>query len=188
MPLSEANKSAIKYIEDNARQFVADSRSIIENIRLMSNISISSLEEVLYKIQSFARVCVHFHPDRLNNRNESVVNSLLQSGFYQSQFESGLSNGKLSPEIGGPRDKWENDLFGEAYSRPNLTVAERPKYGALDLLCFPDGTAPRFGSCYFVLKPEVTQRCTFSYFDSYRNPKEKGTLNVFENIFFSSPE
>ena len=31
-------------------------------------------------------------------------------------------------------------------------ASERPKYGSLELVRFPDGPAPRFGSCYFVLR------------------------------------
>ena len=32
------------------------------------------------------------------------------------------------------------------------SASERPKYGSLELVRFPDGPAPRFGSCYFVLR------------------------------------
>jgi hypothetical protein len=125
---------------------------------------------------------LHFHPDRVDNQGRSVAQSLLECGYYRNQFETGVSNGKLSPHQGGPRDQWENQLFG-GYAATGIGSAERPKYGALDLLRHPDGPAPRFGSCYLVLKPAVCGRCTFSYLDSHRNPAERGTLAVFEDIF-----
>ncbi len=46
----------------------------------------------------------------------------------------------------------------------------------------PDGPAPRFGSCYFLLKPEVSYRSTFTYLDSHQDPKEKGTYEEFSLI------
>lgn len=46
----------------------------------------------------------------------------------------------------------------------------------------PDGPAPRFGSCYFLLYPEVSRRSTFTYLDSHQNPTEKGTYEAFEMI------
>jgi hypothetical protein len=60
-------------------------------------------------------------------------------------------------------------LFGGAYHCDDATNAQRPKYGALDLMRHPDGPAPRFGSCYFLLKPAVAARCTFTYLDSHKS-------------------
>ena len=83
---------------------------------------------------------------------------------------------------GGERDLWEQKIFGGAYTFDSATVSERPKYGALDLMLHPDGPAPRFGSCYFLLKPAVSQRCTFTYLDSHYDPAEKGTYEEFDDI------
>ncbi len=46
----------------------------------------------------------------------------------------------------------------------------------------PDGPAPRFGSCYFLLSTEVSQRCTYTYLDSHQEPEEKGTYEGFDLI------
>lgn len=46
----------------------------------------------------------------------------------------------------------------------------------------PDGPCPRFGSCHLILKPEVSQRCTYTYKDSYRNPIDKGTIDTLHDI------
>lgn len=40
----------------------------------------------------------------------------------------------------------------------------------------PDGPAPRFGSCYFLLSPKVSSRSTYTYLDSHQDPKEKGLM------------
>lgn len=46
----------------------------------------------------------------------------------------------------------------------------------------PDGPAPRFGSCYFLLSPKVSYRCTYTYLDSHQDPKERGTYDEFDDI------
>lgn len=38
---------------------------------------------------------------------------------------------------------------------------------------YPDGPAPRFGSCYFLLRPDVAKRSTFTFGGSH----EKGALD-----------
>jgi hypothetical protein len=93
-----------------------------------------------------------------------------------------LSSGSVSAHPGGARDLWEKQLFGGAYQQAGVDKSHRPKYGSLDLLGHADGPSPRFGSCYFLLKPEVNRRCTFTYLDSHQDPKEKGTLDEFDDI------
>jgi hypothetical protein len=39
----------------------------------------------------------------------------------------------------------------------------RPKYGALQVMNHADGPSPRFGSCYFLQRPQVLLRSTFTY-------------------------
>ena len=46
-----------------------------------------------------------------------------------------------------------------------LLASERPKYGSLELVRFPDGPAPRFGSCYFVLR-DVGARTSITFMGS----------------------
>ena len=111
-----------------------------------------------------------------------VAENLLRDGRYRNQFETFLSNGMLSPNRGGNRDRWENDLFDGAYSDPEITPEERPKYGALDLMQLPEGPCPRFGSCCFLLGSHILERCTFTYMDSHRYPLEKGTIEEFDDI------
>ncbi|HEX8528386.1 MAG TPA: DUF3626 domain-containing protein [Cytophagales bacterium] len=182
MHLTHAQEAAIRYVEKYASTRRERAKEAIEEVRAMSNIPPAQLAQALRAIKTHARVVLHFHPDRLDNQGLTVAESMLTCGSYRNQFETGVSNGKLSPLPGGPRDTWENQLFGGRYGATGIAPGERPKYGALDLMRHPDGPAPRFGSCYLVLKPEVSARCTFSYLDSHRSPAERGTLAVFEDI------
>lgn len=124
-----------------------------------------------------ARVGLNFHPDRLAADGRLVIEGLRDDGLYRNQFESRISNGALSAHPGGARDDWEAGLFGAAYHDPPATASERPKYGALDLLGFPDGPAPRFGSCHLRLRPAVLARSTLCFGDSHLGPTDLGTLD-----------
>lgn len=148
----------------------------------MSNISPATWGEALAKVRTHARVGVHFHPDRPDSGMKTVAESLLETGLYQSQFETQMSNGGVSAYPGGPRYQRETRLFGGAYDSDEATSTHRPKYGALELMRHPDGPAPRFGGCYLLLKPAVSRRCSFTYLDSHYDPKEKGTFDEFEDI------
>ena len=130
--------------------------------------------EAMECVRVHARVVVHFHPDRFGHKLTTVAEALLAEGVYRNQFETGLSSGSVSAFSGGARDTWENTLFGGAYHTEGVTDSERPKYGALELVRYPDGPIPRFGSCYFVLRPGVSMRTSFT-FAGQRRPACDGT-------------
>lgn len=125
-----------------------------------------------------ARVTMSFHPDRLRPDGLSVAEGLLADGRYRSQFDTRVTNGSPTAVRGGSRDAWERALFGDAY--PDET--ERPKYGAFNVREHADGGSPRFGSCFFVLAPAVTRRCTFTWGDSNVGPEHVGTIEVFDAV------
>ncbi|MFA5505123.1 MAG: DUF3626 domain-containing protein, partial [Vulcanimicrobiota bacterium] len=154
----------------------------LDHLLEMSNISLDRFQEAVNTAKHHARVGLHFHPDRLSSEGRAVAETLLSTGQYKNQFETGISAGSLSYQPGGPRYQWEERLFGGAYSKPDVKPEDRPKYGALDLLQAADGPAPRFGSCYFLLSSQVNERCTFTYRDSHLDPPEKGTIEDFEDI------
>ncbi|GGQ20411.1 DUF3626 domain-containing protein [Shewanella litoralis] len=170
--------TALSHIEKTAYELRDHAHAVLKNVLLMSNISTLELQLAMRQLSSHSRVALHFHPDRIDNRGLSVIDGLLRDGVYKSQFETHVSNGHLSPELGGSRDHWENQLFGNSYAG----IKHRPKYGALDFGLCPLGPAPRFGSCYFITHSQILSRCTFSYMDSYRLPKEKGTIKCFDAI------
>lgn len=180
--LSESQKAALKYVRDYAQGRKKRAVATSDHVLQMSNIPPDVFARSISTVKSSARVALHFHPDRVGPNLKSVSESLLESGIYKSQFETLLSNGSVSAHPGGARDQWEGRLFGGAYSHAQSDNSQRPKYGALDLMGHPDGPSPRFGSCYFLLRPAVSRRCTFTYLDSHRDPEQKGTYDEFDDI------
>jgi hypothetical protein len=177
--LLTSQEKAIEKLRSDAIFLRPDAIGNLTHILRMSNVPPSSLDLALAKIRKYASVALHFHPDRPVGLR-TVARGLLEDGVYKSQFETGISNGSVSAYIGGARDKWEQTLFDRAYSGAEAT--HRPKYGALDLMRNSDGPAPRFGSCFFILKPEVSQRSTFTFGGSQANPKYRGTIDEFHGI------
>ncbi|WP_054026354.1 DUF3626 domain-containing protein [Bacillus sp. FJAT-28004] len=182
MELSRAQQLAQEYITNYARSRKNEVEQTIREILQMSSIELKTFEDAIIKLKSHASIALHFHPDRLDPTMKSVAEALLEQGIYKSQFETFLSNGSVSAFSGGERDVWENKMFGGAYQINGSTNSERPKYGALNVMLHPDGPAPRFGSCYFLLSTEVSHRCTYTYLDSHQDPKEKGTYKEFDLI------
>ena len=135
-------------------------------------------------VRRHARVVVHFHPDRIGVKPITVAEALLEDGLYRSQFETGLSSGGLTAFPGGARDTWEEALFGGTYHAPDSSIVDRPKYGALELIRFPDGPWPRFGSCYLVLREEVAWRTslTFSGSEQPDAAERLGTIDMVECV------
>ncbi|PWJ37973.1 DUF3626 domain-containing protein [Sediminitomix flava] len=152
----------------------------IDMILYQSNIDKEVYSEFCSNIFKNSCINLHFHPDRLITENLSVAKSLNQTGIYKNQYETKISSGSVTAFDGGFREEWEENIFSDAYK--NTPPKERPKYGALNLTLTKDGASPRFGSCYFILKPEVKNRTTFSYGDTYLAPKEIGTIENFELI------
>ena len=65
-----------------------------------------------------------------------------------------------------------------------MTASERPKYGALELVRYPDGPIPRFGSCYFVLRRDVSIRTSFTFMGSEdpRATERLGTIGRMDVV------
>jgi len=127
------------------------------------------LEEVCDR----ALLTVTFHPDRPDTRGRTAAAGLAADGGYRTQFETGSSAGGLDSALGGARTGWEHEMFGGVYD--GAAPAVRPRYGVLDLLPYPDGGAPRFGSTHLRLRRDVLARCTFSWGDSVTRPTAVGT-------------
>jgi len=182
MKLSNCQLLAIENITNYARNNKNEARTSINHILKMSNISSRNYEKAIGNLKAHAKIGLHFHPDRPDSTMKTIAEALLEQGIYKSQFETFLSNGSVSAYPGGERDLWEKKIFGGAYQTEGTTNNQRPKYGALNLMLHPDGPAPRFGSCYFLLSPEVSYRSTYTYLDSHQDPSEKGTYEEFDLI------
>lgn len=150
--LSLAQAAALRHVEAIARNREAAALSSIAGICERAGLAADAHHEAMDLVRQHARVVAHFHPDRFGRKPTNVVDCLLVEGVYRNQFETGLSSGSPTAFPGGERDDWERALFGGAYHAEGVASSERPKYGSLELVRFPDGPAPRFGSCYFVLR------------------------------------
>lgn len=177
--LQNAHKKALKYFSSYAAERKDLSYASIKHILRMSNVDFERFNSFSRKMLEFGRVVLHFHPDRYVNNTQNVVQSMLQSGLYKNQYETLISNGGLSAYAGGDRDNWEKKLFNGAYHQGEFNAKLRPKYGAFNILKSEYGAAPRFGSCYFILKPHVNDHCTFTYSDSSDLPSFRGTKKDF---------
>lgn len=175
--LTPIQSEALTHVMRIARAQESSAQARLSGLLTRTHCDPDLLKAALERVQTVARVAVHFHPDRLDAQGQTVAESLLQTGLYRNQFETGLSNGGLTAFRGGARDGWEQALFGGVYQRPVATPQERPKYGALDLMGYSDGASPRFGSCYFRLRQKVCERCSFTNRDSYYSPDVFGTLS-----------
>lgn len=150
------------------------------SILKFSNISEDEHEALSTKILERACINLHFHPDRYLSNDKQIIDGLIETGEYKNQFQTKISSGSLTAKIGGDRDVWENKLFDNFYA---TNVQDRPKYGSLNLTYASDGASPRFGSCFFVTYPEIKNRCTFTYGDSYLLPKERGIAKNLTQIY-----
>lgn len=117
-------------------------------------------------------IVLHFHPGWAAAGGRTVADALAESGTYLSQWVTGTSNGGLTARPGGDRWAWESRLFTGRYDA--APAAERPVYGAWNRRNDPYGAAPRFGSAYVRLRPEVLGRATFCWPDSVFDPEAVG--------------
>jgi len=161
--LSPAQRAALRHVDDIVQHAEVAVGSRVGDFLRRAGCTADTYAEAMECVRVHARVAVHFHPDRFGTKATTVAEALLAEGVYRNQFETGLSSGSVSAFFGGARDTWENSLFGGAYHREGVTGSERPKYGALELVRHPDGPIPRFGSCYFVLRPCVSMRTSFTF-------------------------
>lgn len=175
--LSSAQRAALSHVEATVRGQEEAARSRVVGILSRAGCTTDTYDQAMKCIELNARVVVHFHPDRFGHKSTTVADLLLNEGVYRNQFETGLSSGSLSAYPGGLRDTWEKALFGGAYHVDGVTGSERPKYGALELVRHPDGPTPRFGSCYLVLRPDVSQRTSFTFMGS-EDPRATQRLGV----------
>src|SRR5690348_3653882 len=182
--LTPYQKAAIEAVQGRAMALRIAARTEIDAILRRSASDAALLDSALKAMQTGARIGLHFHPERLSRAGVSVAEGLLSSGVYTNQFVAGLSSGSPSAFPGGERDLWERHLFQRAYHTADVTPSGRPKYGALDVMSYPDGPAPRFGSCFFLLRPQVSKRSSFTFGGSNEECAQNctGTLDVMEPV------
>jgi Protein of unknown function (DUF3626) len=179
--LSPAQRAALRHVDDHVSRREVGALARVNALLQRAGCAADMFSEALECVRTYARFVLHFHPDRLGITSTTVAQSLLKEGVYRNQFETGLSTGLLAPFRGSLRDSWENRLFGGAYHTAGVTDAERPKYGALELVRHPDGPVPRFGSCYLVLRPNVSVRTSFTFAGS-EDPRATERLGTMDHM------
>lgn len=182
--LTAAQRAAWQHVVEAVRNRQADARTRVTHLLRNAGCPRQMFDAAMNAVRHHSRVILHFHPDRVGIKSMTVAEALLKNGQYRSQFETGLSSGSLTAYPGGQRDEWERTLFGGAYHRQDSAVGERPKYGALELIRYPDGPWPRFGSCYFVLRQEVVGRTSFTFSGSEQVDafERLGTIDCLDGV------
>jgi hypothetical protein len=102
--LHPSQQHALAQLRSDAISLRPTAIATLTQILRMSNFPLDSLDLALASIRQHAFVALHFHPDRLVGPH-SVARGLLEDGIYRSQFETGISNGLVSPHPGGERDE-----------------------------------------------------------------------------------
>lgn len=183
-PLLPHQQKALEHVAKIAVRNTPEVRRTINNILARAQLNERDFDEAIQSIRSHAQVVLNFHPERLSVTGKTVAQGLWQDGIYKNQYETGLSSGSPSAFRGGDRDVWEKRLFGGAYHGAGVSPADRPKYGALEIMYHADGAAPRFGSCFFVLHTDVSKRSTFTFGGSQEDEAIActGTLDTIEIV------
>jgi hypothetical protein len=179
--LSTAQQAALRHVRSRALRERSAARRRIAAALDESTLTSNDVAALLAPMVS-APLALNFHPDRLAGDGRTVAQSMLEDGVYKSQFESRISNGGLTAFPGGDRDRWEERTFAGAYQQPGVAPNQRPKYGGLNVMNYPDGPCPRFGSCHLRLRREVLARTTFSFGDSHTEPRDLGTIDAFDSV------
>jgi hypothetical protein len=181
LDLTDANRRALAHVSAHAERERARDVARIESVLSAAGME-ACAQALLDAVAGQAAVTLNFHPDRLLADGRCVAQALLEEGVYRSQFETRISNGGLTAYAGGERDLWEQALFGGAYQAPGVTLAERPKYGGLNLMNHLNGACPRFGSCHLRLRTAALGRATFVFGDSTANPTDLGLIDAFAPV------
>lgn len=170
--LKDYQTLAINKVRENARDKMKVKLIYLERIVNQFGVDVEKLINQLLQ----SPITINFHPDRVSNNNKTVIENLLEQGQYYGQFRTGTTNVVKQLLLAVTAIYGNSGYFMSSY--PDNAV-DRPIYGALNILKYLDGASVRFGSCYFVLKKEIIDRCTFSYGDSSTNPKLLCTSDTF---------
>lgn len=186
-PHHQSQQAAIDAIRAHALRGRSEARARVRALLSRHHITQRVYDLAIASTQRCVQIALHFHPERVGRTGRSVAQGLLETGVYKNQFETGVSSGSPTAFPGGERDRWERDLFAGAYHAPDTSTPARPKYGSLHLIPHPDGPSPRFGSCYLLLKPEMTERSTFTFGGSQESnaAEQSGTRDLLDPVMAS---
>ena len=86
MDLSSQQLKAIDHVERFAAQQRQSARIELEEILARASLYASILDEVMRSVRAHGRVAMHFHPDRIFAKEQTVAMGLLEAGVYRNQY------------------------------------------------------------------------------------------------------
>ena len=168
------NETHVKVLRNANEKSKKESKYVLDQLLKKINqigYSQEDLNQVLLLVRKKAVITINFVPQKeyTNRSGEtlSVLESFLNDPMYRNQYETKISHGELHLAYGGKRDSWELKNFDGIYQENGLIPEERPRYGTLhfdEAQTIVDSVP--FGNCYFVLKPSVVDRSTYTATDS----------------------
>lgn len=168
--------------ERQVRRIQPDERLTIEQLKAINHVEMNAFEacgpakeglmekygrDAYLALQDWigvhALILVHIRFDNPVT-NGILIDALQDDEYYRNLFEVHIGRGSTDKAA---RAEWEGRVFGDAYDR--VTAFDRPKYGTINLTNDPrgvQGAAAFYGASFFVLKKDVTWRCTLTVDDS----------------------
>jgi hypothetical protein len=152
--ISLLNSSQLKALQyTNTKQQGKQAESI-EQLKKTYQLDDFKYKRLIDRFSS-SYIVINFHPDK----HLALFNA---DTHYRSLFETKTSSGCADTVA---RNLWESAMFNKVYDDCEPSI--RCKYGALNL-CKGNyvTSASRYGDSYFIMKPDVKYRSTFTYGDS----------------------
>lgn len=148
------NKTQLKALEYSNNNQKAKQLESIELLKERCNLDDIKYHKLLDRFNT-SYIVINFHPELHLALFDKDTN-------YRNLFETNTSSGSMDKVA---RRGWESGMFGKIYD--NSEPSERCKYGVLNIEkgCYVN-SASRYGNSYFIMKPSVKYRSTFTYGDS----------------------
>lgn len=146
--LTPIQQYALQYVHNNCVK-----KYPINDIRSYLKLNKNNYKTLINKFNNLSQV-INFHIEH--------IQYFINDNYYRNCFETGITSGCKVTSL---RNRWENSLFNYIYQ--TAYPYERCKYGTINLTqsSFVH-EAEVYGDCYFILKPEVKNRSTFTMGDS----------------------
>ena len=175
---TKLQRDTIIYMHEKSEKFHWISEPyLVKRIEAMGY-KASDLENLHHYIVNYAPIIIHMHA---NNHMQFFV----KDTHYRNQFETKKSSGSLSETS---RTSWEDRMFDGLHH--SATPFERVKYGTINFTNDPKGVraCTSYGQSYFLLKPHVRNRCTFTDMDSSSPSSTISTFQFCYNVLNKLPD
>jgi hypothetical protein len=175
--LTPTQRSVLEWAKANAEVRSNEARPALLARARRHGYGEAEVERVLEFIRDEAPAQIHFPPTKRLPSGATVLDSLLATGEFYNQYQSGVSGGTLDPRRHGRRDEYERKTFGGRYhDGVKFNPAERPRYAVLNAEALKVAGASQYGWAVLELKQAVKARMTLTPTDSGNHtPAQLGT-------------